>query len=162
MVFRATVLALLGSLLVLHIGSELRTTQMIAWSAAQAKQSSAAPAVIVHRDAPPARLPADTMVVDLRRSELDAMVAHANPEVRIVRTTRAGDITGLRLEHLTPGSLLATLGFESGDTVLAMNDQPVADLDHAALIRTIGDAPFSDIQFHRHGQMRRTVVLVHP
>jgi len=109
--------------------------------------------------APPA--PYTTRVVDVRRADLDAMASVAG-SARVVPTLTDGVPAGIKLYAIRPGSLLATIGLENGDTVRAINDVPVTSPDAALEVyRPLRAPDHFDLDVLRRGEEVRIVVLVH-
>jgi type II secretory pathway component PulC len=165
MVFRATVIALLGSLLVLHIGSEVRSAHHHAESRAQWMPRYAQPApIIVRQPAARSQMPASTIVVDARRSELERLVADGAiaDSARLVLAVSHGEPIGAKVYAIAPGGVMATLGFDNGDTILAMNDAPFrADRGQELLLDAISSRDAIDFTIRRAGARLRIVVLIH-
>ncbi len=157
MLFRATVLALLGTIIVVELTgqiSSIRRDALIAHRVAHPRH------VVMTTAARPSMLDG-TSVVNIRRDELDRMIASTPvaAQARLVPSITAGRPAGLRIYAILPGSALETLGFENGDRLLAVNDQPVdAGFDLAG---SLAHDPFLDVALQRRGQRHRVVVLIH-
>ncbi|HUH02413.1 MAG TPA: hypothetical protein VML75_10475 [Kofleriaceae bacterium] len=163
MFFRAAVLALLGSIIVMQVGSEVRLARHD-YATARAQRHAQ------HGDRAPlpsarGRLGPETQLVDLRRGELDQALATGAlaGQARVVPVTREGAPSGFKVYAIRPGSLVQALGLRNGDTVLAISDVPVigahSALDVYAALRA-GPA-FFDLDVRRGGQHVRIVVLLH-
>ncbi|HEY8141291.1 MAG TPA: hypothetical protein VIG06_01420 [Kofleriaceae bacterium] len=102
-----------------------------------------------------------TRVVDIRRADLEQTDAIAR-SARIVPTMRDGAPIGFKLYAIRPGSLLAAIGFENGDTLRAINDVPLVSADLALEVyRTHRDPDHFDLDIERRGERVRIVVLLH-
>lgn len=163
MFFRAAVIALLGSLIVMQVGSEVRLARHD-YATARAQRHAQ------HDDRAPVpfargRLGPETQIVDLRRAELDQALATGAlaGQARIVPVVRHGTPGGFKVYAIRPGSLVQAVGLRNGDTVLAINDVPMigaqSSVDAYAALRA-GPA-FLDIDVRRNGQHVRIVVLLH-
>jgi len=157
MLFRATVLALLGTIIAVELTGQvasIRRDAIIARRIAHPRHVVMSPAVR------PSLLDG-TSVVDIRRDELDRMLMNmpVASQARLVPSIRAGQPDGLRVFAIVPGSALETLGFQNGDHLLAVNDQPVdARFDLAG---SLAHDQFLDVALQRRGQRQRVVVLIH-
>ena len=69
-----------------------------------------------------------TRVVDVRRADLERTLAVAQ-SARVVPTLRDGKLIGVKLYAIRPGSPLAAIGLENGDTLRAINDIPLTTPD---------------------------------
>ncbi len=135
---------------------------------------SGAPAVTCPTVTPPAPLPppvptvvvvpseaAATRVVDVRRADLEQPGAIAS-SARIVPVLRDGVASGVKLYAIRPGSVLAAIGFENGDTLRAVNDIPIISAESALEVYAAHEEPdHVDLDIQRRGQRVRILVLVH-
>jgi len=102
-----------------------------------------------------------TRVVDVRRADLDEMASVAS-SARIVPTLNDGVPAGIKLYAIRPGSLLATIGLENGDTLRAINDVPLTSPDAALEVyRPLHQPDHFDLDVLRRGEEVRIVVLLH-
>ena len=102
-----------------------------------------------------------TQVVDVRRADLERTLTVARA-ARVVPTLRDGQFIGVKLYAIRPGSPLAAIGLENGDTVRAINDVPLTTPDLALEVyRTHRDPDHYDLDIERRGQRVRILVLVH-
>lgn len=165
MFYRAAVIALLGSILVMGVNDQVRLAQHD-YATRHAMQHAHAEdrASGAHmRALGSARL--DTQIVDVRRDELDRALA-ANglaSQARFVPVVRDGQPSGLKVYAVQPGSMLQALGLRNGDTLLAVNDLPVADAGSAVeAYATLRAHPgFLDLDVRRNGEQARIIVLLH-
>jgi type II secretory pathway component PulC len=113
---------------------------------------------------PPARLTpigADTVLVDIGRSSMQRLAASQDLQARLVPGLRHGALEGLTFHAVRPGSLLAALGVQNGDTMLSINGQAVSKPGCAPL-DVFSDPPeVLDIDLVREGNPVRMVVVVH-
>lgn len=157
MLFRATVLALLGAIIAVELTGQVASIRRDALIA----RRIAHPRHVVMSPAVRPSLPDGTSVVDIRRDELDRMLADkpVASQARLVPSIRYGQPDGLRIFAIVPGSALETLGFQNGDHLLAVNDRPVdAGFD---LGSSLAHDQFLDVALQRRGQRQRVVVLIH-
>ncbi len=100
-----------------------------------------------------------TRVVDVRRADLEEMAAVAG-SARMVPALTDGVPSGIKVYAIRPGSLLATIGLENGDTLRAIDDVPLTSPDAALEVyRPLSD--HFDLDVRRRGLDVRIVVLVH-
>lgn len=149
MFFKVAVVSILGYLALAHAPSP-------APAAAPGDGPPPAPMVVVVPAAATA-----TRVVDVRRADLER--AMQDPTIaRVVPALRHGAPGGLKIYAIQPGSPLAAIGVENGDTLLAVNDVPIASADSALEIyRTLRGPDHYDLDIDRRGQRVRILVLVH-
>lgn len=103
----------------------------------------------------------ETRVVDVRRADLEQPSAIAR-SARIVPALRDGKPSGVKIYAIRPGSLLAAIGLENGDTLRAVNDVPISTADSALEVyRTHREPDHVDLDIERRGQRVRIVVLLH-
>jgi general secretion pathway protein C len=103
----------------------------------------------------------ETRVVDVRRADLKETDLISR-SARIVPTLRDGVPIGYKLYAIRPGSLLAVVGFENGDTLRAINDVPLVSAERVLEVhRSLGDHDHFDVDVERRGERVRIVVLLH-
>jgi type II secretory pathway component PulC len=103
----------------------------------------------------------ETRVVDVRRADLEQPSAIAR-SARIVPALRDGKPSGVKIYAIRPGSLLAAIGLENGDTLRAVNDVPISTAESALEVyRTHREPDHVDLDIERRGQRVRIVVLLH-
>jgi hypothetical protein len=107
--------------------------------------------------------PGETVVVDIRRTELDRLIA-ADPtgQARLVPSFRDGAPVGMKIYAIRPGSLFAALGFRAGDLVTSIDDRPVDASPPQPFLPLPDHATFVDITGRRDGRTLRIIVLLHP
>lgn len=163
MVYRAAVLSLLGTLLVLHFSSELREIgrdHYLHHELERIREAARAGAPAQ----PPFAVPEGVVVVDAARAALDRMMADEQGvgPARVMPALRDGRMVGFKLYGIRAESLLGTLGLRSGDILVAINDISVTET--AEVLRVFdGDRlpEFLDLTVQRSGQPLRIVVLIH-
>jgi type II secretory pathway component PulC len=162
MFFRAAVIALLGSIIVMQVDNQIRLAQHEYTTTRRAhaqQQQHPRPRAV---EASP---PGSTQVVDMRRAELDRALRSADlaAQARLVPVVRDGAPNGFKVYAIRPGSLVQALGLRNGDTLLAVNDLalsgPIDALDTYSALQT-GPA-FLDLDVRRNGDPVRIVVLLH-
>jgi general secretion pathway protein C len=124
------------------------------------------PAVIA---APPAPMvvvvpsaAASTQVVDIRRADLERALQGPAHGARIVPAVHQGALSGVKLYAIRPGSPLASIGLQNGDTVRAINDVPVTTADAAfALYQRRREIDHVDLDLERRGERMRILVMLH-
>jgi type II secretory pathway component PulC len=163
MVYRAAVLSLLGTLLVLHFSSELREIGRDHYLHHELERIRDAA-----RDAAPARpaiaIPEGVVVVDAARAALDRMMAgeHGVGPARVVPSLSDDRMVGFKLYGIRAESLLGTLGLRSGDTLTAINDVPVTETAEVLQVFDGDRLPdYLDLSVLREGRPLRIVVLIH-
>ena len=102
-----------------------------------------------------------TRVVDVRRADLEQ--AMREPRLgRVVPALTDGKPSGVKLYAIRPGSPLAAIGLENGDTVRAINDIPLTSPESALEIyRPLKEPDHFDLDIVRKGERVRILVLVH-
>lgn len=159
MIFRAAVLSLLSSLVLLQLATAARApapspTVVVASPTAHTPTTSI--------DARSTRLTPDTVMVDVRRDEIERLLPKALSSARAVPHLTGGHVDGLRLYGVHKDSLWRTLGLRNGDVVRSYNGRPVTD---ASMLSCLGDCPGSpdhlDLTVNRRGRTVRIVVLIH-
>ena len=102
-----------------------------------------------------------TQVVDVRRADFEQ--AMREPRLgRVVPALTDGKPSGFKLYAIRPGSPLAAIGLENGDTLRAINDIPLTSLESALEIyRSLKQPDHFDLDILRKGEQVRIVVLVH-
>ena len=102
-----------------------------------------------------------TRVVDVRRADLEQ--AMRQPRLgRMGPTLTDGKPAGVKVYAIRPGSALAAIGLENGDTLRAINDVPMMSPDAALEIyRPHKEPDHFDLDIMRKGERVRIVVLVH-
>ena len=102
-----------------------------------------------------------TRVVDVRRADLEQ--AMREPRLgRVVPTLTDGKPSGVKLYAIRPGSPLAAIGLENGDTLRAINDIPLTSPESALEIyRPQKEPDHFDLDILRKGERVRILVLVH-
>lgn len=164
MVYRAAVLTLLGTLLLLHFSSELRAIHRdhhiygeLQAIRAGTPQAASAPAAALD-------LPEGVVVVDAARAAIDRMLAATDGlgPARIVPSLRHGRMVGFKIYGVRPESVLGTLGLRSGDTLIAVNEVPVTETTELLHLFADDQLPaYLDLTIHRQGRPLRIVVLLH-
>lgn len=167
MFFRATVISLLGCLLLLHVEGQVRLAVLAAPDHAHEHTveppppTELRPQPIVVVAPEPDRA---TLVVDIRRADLDRLLPDRDLArcARIVPAIRSGVPDGFKVYAIQPGSALATLGLQNGDTIQRVNDVPMDSIERAlALYDERGHTDHIDLDIRRRGEPVRIVVLVH-
>ena len=102
-------------------------------------------------------------VTESARNAFFADPAAATGSVRLVPRVRERGTVGIRVFGVKPGEVLAALGFENGDTIVAVDNRriggPEAMADAAPRVRT---SPRVSLQLERHGKPVNIVVRVVP
>jgi hypothetical protein len=102
-----------------------------------------------------------TRVVDVRRADLEQAMLAPRPG-RMVPALTDGKPSGVKIYAIRPGSALAAIGLENGDTLRAINDVPMTSADAALEIyRPHKEPDHFDLDIVRKGERVRIVVLVH-
>jgi general secretion pathway protein C len=105
---------------------------------------------------------ASTQVVDIRRADLERALQEPAHDARIVPAVHHGAFSGVKLYAIRPGSPLATIGLQNGDTVHAINDVPVTSADAAlALYQRRRALDHVDLDLERRGERMRILVMLH-
>ena len=158
MFFKVAVVSLLGylALLATPVPVPLATRADVPAPVAASALPPPAPVVVV---VPAAA--SSTRVVDVRRADLERALTVAQ-SARIIPTLRHGQPLGVKLYAIRPGSPLAAIGLENGDTLLAINDVALTTPDRALEIyRTQRNPDHYDLDLERRGERVRILVLVH-
>ncbi len=71
----------------------------------------------------------NTYEVDPRSAAFEGAPANLMTQARIIPHMEAGQVVGLRLYGVRPTSLLASLGFQNGDTITHVDGQPVTGME---------------------------------
>jgi general secretion pathway protein C len=175
MIYRASVLCLLATLLLLQVSGELRDgfrahaelhrhEALIAATRAAAMPASALPPPApAHSPAYATHVGRDTVVVDISRAALARMIETSDSlaAARIVPTLRHGQPAGYKLYAIRPGSVFEALGFQNGDTIVSVNDIPITDAAAVLSLASPTAARYYDLSIRRRGEHLRIVVLVH-
>ena len=159
MLFRATVIAMLSSLIVIAVSAKVHYASLLVRSCAPLAQAMPAPP-----ESDPRTMP-ETIIVDTRRAELERMLETPTlmSQAWLVPLFRAGQAVGIKVYALQPGTLLAALGLHNGDTLVAINDIPVTDSERCLeLYSGLDSLDFLDIGVRRDDRELRIIVLVHP
>ncbi len=177
MLFRAVVIVMLSSLLVIEVAGQVdqrvaramrrpmscRPLDQSGWAnRARPENDNRRPSAA--RGATPAADDGETVLVDIRQAELDRLLAAPDlaGQARIVPSFRDGAATGVRIFAIAPDSLFAAIGLRGGDLVTSINDRPVTAGTPETLLPSSRDhAPFADITGRRGGHLLRIIVLVH-
>jgi type II secretory pathway component PulC len=116
----------------------------------------------VDDDPPPPPVAVETRIVDVRRDEVARLVGDPGA-ARVVPALRDGAPAGVKLFGIRPGSPLAAIGLENGDTVRAIDDVPMSSPGAALEVYRLQAAPpdHLDLDVERRGQPVRIVVLLH-
>jgi type II secretory pathway component PulC len=160
MIFRAAVLSLLTSLILLQLVISRSPT---APTVVVSNHPAAAPAATAEPfDPASTRLTADTVMVDVRRDEIERLRPKALSSARVVPQLHRGAVDGMRIYGIHRGSLWQTLGLRNGDVVQRYNGRVLSDPKGLACLGDCPSSPdFLDLTVKRRGRTIRIVVLIH-
>jgi general secretion pathway protein C len=162
MLFRATVIAMLSSLIVIAVSAKVHYASVLVRSCEDARALAPAPP---QSDLRHSRAMPETIIVDTRRAELERMLETPTlmSQARLVPLLRDGQATGIKVYALRPDTLLSALGLHNGDTLVTINNISVTDHERCMeLYSNLESIDFVDIGVRRHGHELRIIVLIHP
>ncbi len=100
----------------------------------------------------------------LPRKTLEALFenpASFGKQARIMPSIKDGETRGFKLYGIRPGSFFKALGFKNGDTVLAVNDQPLRDMESTMrLYSNLRTADRFTFSVERQGEPMTLTVII--